>query len=351
MGQGMNAVATVENKQAVTEANCDELKIAQNWLLEGRKVALATVLSTWGSAPRRSGSHLVVDSDGNFHGSVSGGCVEGEVITTAVDVISEGVPKILEFGVATETAWRVGLACGGQIKIYVQPINEDVLKQINEHRRLRLAAATITELKTGVQHLLSPNEALKHPKADIITKGLRSGNPVLFEENDGEYFLNVYLPQPRLIIIGAVHIAQALTPMAHIAGYPIEIIDPRKAFASKERFAQADIYDEWPEDVFKDHPLDRYCAVAAITHDPKIDDVAIKLALEANCFYVGALGGRKSNEKRLERLLAQGVSQSDLARIHAPIGLNIGSANPAEIAVSILAQVIASNRLQDKELQ
>ena len=158
------------------------------------------------------------------------------------------------------------------------------------------------------------------------------------------FFLNVYLPQPRLVVIGAVHISQALAPMARIAGFPVEIIDPRTAFATQERFADVELSAEWPEEVLSTHPLDSYTALAAVTHDPKIDDFPLKAALDAGCFYVGALGSRKTHAKRVERLLALGATEAQIANIHAPIGLNIGASSPAEIAVAVLAQVIEAFR-------
>lgn len=177
-----------------------------------------------------------------------------------------------------------------------------------------------------------------------IANAFRSGRSVTVEAEGRQFFLNVHVPPPRLVIIGAVHISQALAPMAKIAGFDVHIIDPRTAFASAERFPDVRLDAEWPEVVLGREPLDPYCALAAVTHDPKIDDYPLKAALEAGCFYVGALGSRKTHSKRVERLTEAGVLPEAIARIHAPIGLNIGASSPAEIAVAVLAEVIQAFR-------
>jgi xanthine dehydrogenase accessory factor len=180
------------------------------------------------------------------------------------------------------------------------------------------------------------------PLAAELEKRLRSGRSGMLE--DGRTFLTVQVPPPRLVVIGAVHISQALAPMARIAGFDVTIIDPRTAFATPERFPDVPLIAEWPEEVLKDVPLDAFTALAALTHDPKIDDVPLRAALAADCFYVGALGSRKTHGKRIERLMGEGASAAELERIHAPVGIDIGAQSPAEIAVAILAEVIAALR-------
>lgn len=216
----------------------------------------------------------------------------------------------------------------------------NALKLLNAERRARRAAVLVTDLGDGSDRLVREADVVAGELGAAIGKCLRTGNSVSVEADSRRFFLNVHLPQPRLVVIGAVHISQALAPMARVAGFPIEIIDPRTAFASPERFPDVDLYPDWPETVLKDRPLDGYCGVAAVTHDPKIDDFALQAALDAGCFYVGALGSRKTHARRVERLLAAGVPADIIARIHAPIGLDIGAASPAEIAVAILAQVV-----------
>lgn len=218
------------------------------------------------------------------------------------------------------------------------------LKAVNRERRARRAAILLTELKNGTDRVVREGDRVEGELGDAIAKAFRTGVSTAVEAGGVPYFLNVYLPPPRLVAIGAVHISQALMPMAKVAGYAVEIIDPRTAFATPERFPGVPLHAEWPEDVLKRAPLDGYTAVAALTHDPKIDDLALKAALEAGCFYVGALGSRKTHARRVERLLGMGVAAGAIGRIHAPIGLDIGASTPAEIAVAILAQIVQAMR-------
>jgi xanthine dehydrogenase accessory factor len=219
-----------------------------------------------------------------------------------------------------------------------------VLKTLNAERRARRAAVVVTDLGDGRDRIVREGEPVAGALGEAIAKGFRTGNSDTVEIEGRTFFLNAHLPQPRLVVIGAVHISQALAPMAKIAGFPVEIIDPRTAFATPERFEGVDLQAEWPEDVLKLRPLDGYTALAALTHDPKIDDFPLKAALDANCFYVGALGSRKTHATRVERLLAMGATSAQIERIHAPIGLDIGAASPAEIAVAVLAQAIEAFR-------
>lgn len=219
-----------------------------------------------------------------------------------------------------------------------------VLKTLNAERRARRAAIVVTDLGDGRDRVVREGDAVAGDLGAAIARAFRTGASGMVEAEGRSFFLNVHLPQPRLVVIGAVHISQALAPMARIAGFPLEIIDPRTAFASGERFPDVELSAEWPEDVLREHPLDRYAALAAVTHDPKIDDYPLKAALDAGCFYVGALGSRKTHARRVERLLAMGATPEQIERINAPIGLAIGAANPAEIAVAVLAQVIAAFR-------
>ena len=220
------------------------------------------------------------------------------------------------------------------------------LKKLNQCRRERRAAILLTDLGDGRDRVVVEGDAVAGSLGEAIATAFRSGKSGTVEAEGRSFFLNVHLPPPRLVVVGAVHISQALAPMAKIAGFDLHIIDPRTAFASPERFPDIRLDAEWPEDVLKKAPLDAYCAVAALTHDPKIDDPALKAALEAECFYVGALGSRKTHASRVERLAAAGVPMSAIERIRAPIGLPIGAASPAEIAVAVLAEIIEALRLR-----
>jgi xanthine dehydrogenase accessory factor len=221
------------------------------------------------------------------------------------------------------------------------------LIRLNEARAVRKAAVVVTDLSDGNVQLVLEGESVEGPLAEDVAKVFRSGKAAGVEVGGHALFLNVYLPPPRIVVIGAVHISQALARLAPVAGYDLTIIDPRTAFATEERFEGVRIEADWPEDALKRHPLDAYTALAAVTHDPKIDDYPLSEALKAGCFYVGALGSRKTHAKRVERLKDLGHTEEEIARIAAPIGLDIGAANPAEIAVAVLAQVVQAFRGRD----
>jgi xanthine dehydrogenase accessory factor len=220
----------------------------------------------------------------------------------------------------------------------------DLLQAMNEERLNRRAAVLVTEIGGGAQRLVKADALGADPLAESLEGALRTGKSGLVEQEGASYFLTVQVPSVRLVMIGAVHISQALTPIARIGGLDVAIIDPRTAFATQERFPDAPVIAEWPDEALDRAPLDRYTAIALLTHDPKIDDLALIRALNAECFYIGALGSRKTHAKRLERMRAQGFGETALARIHAPIGLDIGAVSPAEIAVSIMGEVIGALR-------
>ncbi|MCT8990998.1 XdhC family protein [Chelativorans sp. SCAU2101] len=218
------------------------------------------------------------------------------------------------------------------------------LKKLNQCRRERRAAILLTDLGDGRDRVVVEGDLVAGNLGEAVASAFRSGKSGVVEVDGRSFFLNVHLPPPRLVMIGAVHISQALAPMAAIAGFDLHIIDPRTAFASPERFPNVRLDAEWPQEALARSPLDAYCALAALTHDPKIDDPALKAALEAGCFYVGALGSRKTHARRVERLTEAGVSPAAIERIRAPIGLKIGAASPAEIAVAVLAEIIEALR-------
>jgi len=220
----------------------------------------------------------------------------------------------------------------------------DVLKAMNAARRERRAAAIVTRLSDGDQRFVRAEAVGADPLAVELVSAVRMGKSGAVTVDGVNYFLSVQTPSPRLTLIGAVHISQALAPIARIAGLDVTIIDPRTAFATPERFPDTQVIARWPDEALAAAPLDRYTAICLLTHDPKIDDPALTIALAANCFYIGALGSKKTHARRLERLRAQGLEDESLARIHAPIGLDISAVSPAEIAVSIMGEIIASLR-------
>ena len=307
-------------------------EIALSWAQAGRKVALATVVQTWGSAPRRVGSQLVISQDGAIEGSVSGGCVEGDVVLEAIEAIGDGAPRVLEYGVSDGDAFAVGLACGGTIRVMVEPVGSvlplDLLEELVAARAARERIAVVSPEGVGAR-------ALKRAGFDDRFRMDRSG----FEE-DGS-FVTIHNPPLRLIIVGAVHIAQALVPMARLAGFDPLLIDPRPAFGAAERFPGETILDDWPDEAVQALGLDARTGVVLLTHDPKLDDPALQTALRSDVFYIGALGSTRTHVKRVERMKAAGFTEAEIARIHAPVGLDIGSAGPSEIAVSVLAEVIS----------
>jgi xanthine dehydrogenase accessory factor len=224
----------------------------------------------------------------------------------------------------------------------------EILKTLNEERAARRAAVVVTDIMTGEQRLVKAADAAKDPIAALIDKHLRSGKSGMEELATGKVFLTAHVPSARLVITGAVHISQTLAPLGQMLGYDVTIVDPRTAFASIERFPDVKVLAEWPDVALPPLGIDRYTAFVALTHDPKIDDPALLHALSRDCFYIGALGSRKTHSKRVARLKESGLSDNDIARIHAPIGLDIGAISPAEIAVSIMAEITARLR-QDAE--
>jgi xanthine dehydrogenase accessory factor len=220
----------------------------------------------------------------------------------------------------------------------------DILKSLNAERNARRAAVVVTNEATGEQRLVKAADVAKDPLRELIEKHIRSGKSGMEETPQGKVFLTVHVPAPRIVVTGAVHISQALAPIAKLLGYDVTIVDPRTAFATQERFPDVKVIAEWPDVALPPLGVDRYTAFIALTHDPKIDDPALTHALARDCFYIGALGSRKTHGRRVERLKGQGFSDADLARIHAPIGLSIGAVSPAEIAVAIMGEITARLR-------
>ena len=306
-------------------------EIALDWHRVGKGAALATVIETWGSAPRPVGSQLVVSGAGEMMGSVSGGCVEGAVVEEAQAALADGKPRILTYGVSDQDAFAVGLACGGTIRVLVEPVGaampEDMLAAIVTAREGRVALAYAVDLETWDRALSAPDGPHR-----ARFRSDKSGV-------DESLFVAVHNPPLRLVIVGAVHIAQALVGMARSCGYDPLMIDPREAFGSEARFAGEVISHDWPDEAMAAIGIDARTAVVTLTHDPKLDDPAIQTALRSDCFYLGCLGSTRTHAKRVARLEEAGFTASEIAKIHAPVGLNIGAKSPAEIALSIMAEI------------
>jgi xanthine dehydrogenase accessory factor len=321
-------------------------EIALDWARAGRGAALATVVETWGSAPRPKGAQLAVSGDGEMMGSVSGGCVEGAVVAEALEALGDGEPRLLRYGVSDEDAFAVGLACGGTIRVMVEPVgvgqgpDAELLGRLVEARAARRPVVYAVRPEGWDRRLIQgPGDPLWEPARAAMVAD-RSGF-------DDGWFLGVHNPPLRLAVIGGVHIAQILAPMARMAGYDVTVIDPREAFASPARFPDTALMHDWPDEALAAFAPDSRTAVVTLTHDPKLDDPAIRAALVAPVFYLGCLGSPRTHARRVERLAAEGVPADAIARIHAPIGADIGAQSPAEIAVAILAEITERLRRPD----
>ncbi len=345
------------------------------WRAEGKSVALATVVQTWGSAPRPAGSKMAVSDTGEMAGSVSGGCVEGAVVEEALQALKAGRPRLVRYGVSDEAAWEVGLTCGGTLTVFVEPLfgparagpvdpgsrlePEDLL--MRDEPAVRAVVIQGPEEVLGESAVVHPDGRLSGRLDPRLVDGvrptlsavLRSNAPEIktlpFAAEEIEVFLDPLTPPFTLVIVGAVHIAIALTRLAKVLDYRVVIVDPRRAFATRERFPEADrLMGLWPDEALRQLGLNASTAVAVLSHDPKLDDPALRVALPSAAFYVGALGSEATNDQRRRRLIDAGLKEAELARLHAPIGIEVGSQTPEEIAVSILAEVVAARRGRDE---
>jgi len=331
----------------------DLLPDIEAWGAEAQPLAIATVVRTWGSAPRALGSRMAVSADGRIAGSVSGGCVEAAVIEAAREAARTGTPRLLSFGVADEKAWTVGLACGGAIDVFVEAPDFATFAELMSLSTSDEPAAVATVLAgpSAGRHLFlhadgQKRGSLKGPLSQKVSAvaraALKEGKAARVEVSDTDVFIEVMRPSPRLVVVGGVHIAIPLTWMARALGYKTIVVDPRPAFGSVDRFPQADeIVPAWPDEALGRIGLNSETAVAVLTHDPKLDDPALRAALPSAAFYVGALGSKQTQAKRRDRLLAAGLTESQVGRLRAPIGLDLGGRSPEEIAVSVLAQIVA----------
>lgn len=336
----------------------DILESLEKWRERNEQIGVATVVETWGSAPRPVGSKLAATLSGGVAGSVSAGCVEGAVIEESQAVVASGQPRLLTYGVADDEAWEVGLACGGTIKVFVEPFSalDGVYASFKQYLEARQPMAVVSVLDGPPDHLNRKLIVLPDGRTEgdlhmpqqveeIVAAALdfleREQGGTLDLEGDTSLFVEVYPPVPRLIVVGATHIADALVSMGNTAGFDTYVVDPRAAFATEERFPHAaELIREWPQQVLPEMGLDSSAYVVLLTHDPKFDDPALQVALRSEARYVGALGSHRTNEKRLERLRKGGLTEKELARLHAPIGVPLGGRSPAEIAVSIMAEIV-----------
>ncbi|MCE7991118.1 MAG: XdhC family protein [Roseivirga sp.] len=327
----------------------DHIGQLEKWLESGKKLAIARVVSTWRSSPRPAGSSLVVTEDGDMMGSVSGGCVEKAVVARALKVMESGESALVSYGVADEDAWEVGLSCGGALSVFIQPFFDIAMwKELREAAEKKEGRILITNLDEGGKNtLVTPGTAWTHSGESIREEslrlyGLRKNGTI--EVGEQQYFQHSLPPKPKMILIGSAHISSELTSLAHLYGFETALIDPRDTFAKKTHFESNPgvVHVNWPQEILPDYTLNRDTYVVILSHDPKIDDEALKLVLRSEVRYIGALGSKKTHAKRVARLQVYGFTEEEITRIKAPIGISINSHSAAEIALSIMAQVIQS---------
>jgi xanthine dehydrogenase accessory factor len=334
------------------------LEQINTWFEQGRAVALATVIKTWGSSPRPAGAMMAISDQGEIYGSVSGGCVESAVIDGALQVIKDGISQRLRFGVADEEAWEVGLSCGGEIEVFVREFTPSPLQYWQEaaDQDQRFCIALVIESgknNSGLDWIVFENgEVVQIPSSPTIpdevkelavAASIQGKNSLLTLESakTEEVFLQIVDPPKQLILVGGVHIAIPLTSLANTLGFDVTVIDPRRLFGSSDRFpAVKELLQEWPQEAFKKLKITPSTAIVMLTHDPKIDDPALQIALESTAFYIGALGSKKTHQKRIDRLTEQGVASESLNRIFAPVGLDLGASSPEEIALAVMAEIV-----------
>ena len=331
----------------------DILETINRWLDAKQKVALATVVKTWGSAPRREGSKMGVTAETQMIGSVSGGCVEGAVVEEALAGLRDRKPRLLKFGVADDMAWEVGLTCGGSIEVFVEPLDAlywDALAQLAQNDHFGVTVTLMDGERIGEKVLLDGAGEILFHTATLDDERLAAMKAAAANANktgmtamgETRVMIDQQVERPHLILIGGVHVAIPLQSMATQAGFRVSIIDPRAAFASRERFPEvANISHSYPDKALSQLGLDRSTYLAVLTHDPKIDDKALITALPANIPYVGVLSSGRTHRQRVARLREAGLSDDFIGQIRTPIGINIGARTPEEIAVCILAEIIA----------
>ena len=325
------------------------LDTLDTWRRDGLRVGRAMVIRTYGSAPRPEGAALLYAADGRIAGSVSGGCVEGAAAEEIERAFASGHSKVVRYGISDEQAWSVGLACGGNIDVLIEP---EIPAEAVAAARSAGGVAVITDLPSGTDQppgrrfvVAETGDVPSDIPADVgvaAREALLRGTSRVVESGARQYFIEAYPVRPRLIVAGAVEIGRALVRLARELGFATVVVDGRAAFATPERFPDADrLVVGWLDEVADAIALDANDAVAVLAHDPKLDDPALIEAFRRSCRYVGALGSRKTQADRRERLRAAGVSDADLARLHGPIGLDLGGRSPAETALAILAEVVA----------
>lgn len=322
------------------------LQQALQWSGEGQPVACATVVGTWSSSPRPLGSQMVIAPGARFAGSVSGGCVEAAVIAAADELFAGGAARTLRYGVSTEQAWEVGLPCGGSIEVLLRELSRPLIERLCGAAGRRETVVLVSDLASGADEVWEPSQpsGVDARLAPVLIAALERAQSQLVELGERRWFVHVHAAPLRLVVVGAVHLTQALSELARLSGIDVTVVDPRTAFATDERFPGVARVHSWPDEALTSLRLDRRTAVVVLSHDAKLDEPALAVALRSECFYIGALGSRRTQEARRERLAQAGFGERELARIHGPVGLDIGAASTPEIAIAIMAQLIQALR-------
>jgi xanthine dehydrogenase accessory factor len=316
----------------------DVLETLERWAQAGTRAATATVVATERSAPREPGAVLAVDAEGNVVGSVTGGCVEPAVYEEARAVLAGEGPRLKTYGIADEEAFEVGLPCGGTVHIFVDALDPALVSPLAEAIRAERPIALETRIsgeEIGAKRLVGPDD--DGPAAELLGRA-ETG---VVETPEGQLFVSSFAPRPNMYVFGAVDHAAALAEQGRFLGYRVTVCDARARFVTRERFPDVDeLVVEWPDRFLQQAPVDERTVICILTHDHKFDVPALKVALETPAGYIGAMGSRRTNADRAERLRAEGVTDEAMARIHAPIGLKIGSRSPQEVAVAIAAEIV-----------
>jgi xanthine dehydrogenase accessory factor len=309
-----------------------------------KEIAVVSVIETWGSSPRPVGSTMVVSEDHKVFGSVSGGCIESFVYSKALEVIKNNKVITLEFGVTNKQAWEVGLTCGGKIKVFIEKLSQDNLnyvKRINNTFNTNNSLTVATKLLDGTKEILNDNSLIKNKYIKSISeKNINFKKSELKLINNQYWFFKVFKSEIKLIIIGSVHIAEPLIKFANVLGYRIVLIDPRSNIKNISVNSDVKVIKDWPDEALKEITIDDNSAVVTLTHDTKLDDPALEYSVKSKAFYIGCLGSKKTHASRIERLSKKGIKKELLSKLHGPIGLSIGAETPAEIASSIISQII-----------
>ena len=326
----------------------DVLPTLERWVAEGLRTATATVVKTERSAPRQPGAVLAVSERGDVAGSVTGGCVEPAVYEEAQEVLAGRSPRLVTYGIADDEAFEVGLPCGGTVHIFVDALAPELVDPLAAAVRDERAAAlavSVTGPDAGAKRLVFADEAPDGAIDSAARELLARGESALVEVEGGQIFVSSFAPRPRMYVFGAVDHAAAVASVGRFLGYHVTVCDARAKFVTRERFPDVDdLVVDWPDRLLARAPIDERTAICVLTHDHKFDVPALQAALATPARYIGAMGARRTNAHRAERLRAEGVSEEEIARIHAPIGLDIGSRTPEEVAIAIAAEIVAVTR-------